>query len=294
MNFKIHDKLIEEAESAQGLLYRMITAYVCGVTATILILTLTMGSVSRLNFYFFINACTISLLTWFIRKSFHIKSEEKYIASFRIALFLLLNSSFASLTGGLEVLDRDTASLIAAVLYAPAMFIIALSFNRFIKYINNNYKAVINLSLTDELTGLPNRRHLNIKLRELDTKNGTVCIIDIDHFKKINDSHGHDFGDKTLKNIGLQLSHFLSKDIFISRSGGEEFAVIIFNNMSAEAVINEIKDSVSCKDGNGEAITLSIGAAVKQMNSSSSHALAAADKALYRAKRSGRDRIVYA
>ncbi|WP_395489133.1 GGDEF domain-containing protein [Cedecea davisae] len=294
MNFKIHDKLIEGAGSARGLLYRMIIAFVCFTMTIIFILAFTIGNPSKVNFYFLINTCTVLILTWIIRKSFNIQSKEKHLAIFRISLFLLLNSSLVSLAGGLGVIDRDSASLVAALLYAPAIFLITLSFNNFVKYINRNYKAAVKLSLTDELTGLPNRRHLNIKLRELEPKSGTLCIIDIDHFKNINDTYGHDFGDKVLKDTGLQLGAFISEDVFIARSGGEEFAVIIFNNTDAEEFINKIKSSISCKDASGEAITLSIGVAVKKNHHSSSHILTAADEALYQAKRNGRDCIIYA
>lgn len=88
---------------------------------------------------------------------------------------------------------------------------IIYSFNKFISYVNHNYKTVISESLTDELTGLPNMRHLNIKLRELENKSGTICIADIDHFKKINDTYGHVAGDKVLRNIGLRMSSFYKR-----------------------------------------------------------------------------------
>lgn len=294
MNFKIHDKLIHEVESPKGLLYRMVIIYACFMTALIIALSLAMGDTSRLNFYFFINSCTVALMTWFIRQSFNIHSKETHLLVFRISLFLLLNSSLASMAGGLNLIERDTSSVIAALLYVPAIIMVIYSFRSFISYVNHNYKSAVNLSLTDELTGLPNRRHLNVKLREIESRAGTVCIADIDHFKKINDTYGHEAGDKVLRNTGLRLSHFVSDNIFISRSGGEEFAIIIFDNVNAEDIIRKIKKSVS-DGGNGSInVTLSIGVAFKQKHDSSSAVIAAADDALYQAKRAGRNCIKYA
>ncbi|KJV49592.1 response regulator [Pantoea sp. BL1] len=293
MNFKIHDKLIHEVESPEGLLYRMIIIYTCFMTAFIAILFLVIGDTTKINFYFFINSCTVTVMVWFIRKSFNILSRDIHLLAFRVSLFFLLNSSLASMAGGLNLIDRDTASVIAALLYVPAMLVIIYSFNKFIDYVNHNYKSAVSLSLTDELTGLPNRRHLNVKLRELESRAGTICIADIDHFKKINDTYGHEAGDKVLRNMGLRLSSFVKDEIFISRSGGEEFAIIIFDNTNAEDVIRNIKTSVSDGCNGSIGVTLSIGVAIKQKEDSSSAAITSADNALYRAKSAGRDCTMY-
>ncbi len=158
-------------------------------------------------------------MVWFIRKSFNFDSKAIHLRVFRISLFLLLNSSLASMAGGLHLIERDVASLIAALLYIPTMLMFIYSFNGFIAYVNLNYKSAINLSLTDELTGLPNRRHLNIKLREIENKDGVICIADIDRFKKINDIYGHEAGDKVLRSLGFVLRNFSNDNVFISRSG---------------------------------------------------------------------------
>lgn len=294
MNFKVHDKLIHEVESPKGLLYRMVTIYACFMATLIIVLSLAMGDTSRLNFYFFINSCTVAAMAWFIRKSFNIHSKAMHLLVFRISLFLLLNSSLASMAGGLSLIERDTASLIAALLYAPAILMVIYSFRIFISFVNDSYKSAVDLSLTDELTGLPNRRHLNVKLREIERGAGTICIADIDHFKKINDTYGHEAGDKVLRNTGLRLSNFVNDRVFISRSGGEEFAIVIFDNINAEDLIQKIKTSVSDVCNGSISVTLSIGVATKQKKDSSSSIITAADNALYQAKRAGRDRIMYA
>lgn len=294
MNFKISNKLVYEAETPKGLLCRSIIIYVFIMTGSVLALSLIFGNADRLNFYFFINSCTVSILTWIIRKSFNIKSEEKHLAVFRIGLFFLLNSSLVSMAGGLALLERDVASLVAAVLYIPAILMIIYSFNRFIMYVNHNYQSVVSLSMTDELTGLPNRRHLNSKLREMEGRVGTICIADIDHFKKINDTYGHEMGDKVLRNMGAILSRLANEGVFISRSGGEEFAIIIFDSLNAGETVRKIKTSVSEVCNSKIKVTLSVGVATKQAAESADSAVTAADEALYRAKRAGRNRIVHA
>lgn len=294
MNFKIHDKLIHEVESPKGLLYRTIIIYTCFMAALIIIFFLAVGDTSKLNFYFFINSCTVILMVWFIRKSFNIFSKDMHLLVFRISLFLLLNSSLASMAGGLNLIERDTASVIAALLYVPAMLMIIYSFNNFISYVNYNYKSAVALSLTDELTGLPNRRHLNVKFREIENRTATICIADIDHFKKINDTFGHEAGDKVLRDLGMKLSNFANDSVFISRSGGEEFTIVIIDNTNAEDIIRKIKTSITGRCNGSISVTLSIGVAVKQKKDSSSAIITAADDALYRAKRAGRDCITYA
>ncbi len=93
MNFKIHDKLVNEAESPKGLLYRVIVIYVFSLVSIIILLAIYFGDTSRLNSYFLINSCTVAILTLFIRKSFNIQSQEQHFSVFRIGLFLMLNSS---------------------------------------------------------------------------------------------------------------------------------------------------------------------------------------------------------
>ncbi len=272
----------------------MIFIYTVVVTGVVLLPGLFLSDCSDVNFYFIVNFFTVAILAWFIRKSFSIQSHEKNLFPFRVGIFLLLNSTIISMAGGLRVLDKDQASLIAAVLYAPAILLIINSFNGFIAFVNGKYKSALELSLTDELTGLPNRRHLNIKLRELEPHSGVICILDIDDFKKINDLYGHETGDKVLKNAGLVLGEIASDEIFISRSGGEEFAVIIKEKSDEKKIIAKIKHSLSLSPENGISTYVSIGVAFKNANQTSSAALAAADSALYDSKRNGKNMITYA
>lgn len=184
--------------------------------------------------------------------------------------------------------------MIAAVLYMPAILLIVFSFNKFIKYVNYSYESVVSMSFTDELTGLPNRRHLNSKLREMEGREGIICIADIDHYKKINDTYGHEMGDNVLRKTGIILRGFTSEEVFISRSGGEEFVIVVFDTLSAEGTIKKIKTSLTDVCNGSIQVTLSIGVASKRSAEPPTSAIKAADEALYRAKRAGRNCIIHA
>jgi diguanylate cyclase (GGDEF)-like protein len=293
MPFRLQSKLIHEVGSTRGLLYRMIISYAFILGSAIVLLAIAKGKTSNVNVYFIINLLTVFLLTWFIRKSFKIYLHKRHFTTFRIGLFLLLNSTLASMAGGLTIIDRDTTSLIAAVLYAPAILLFIYSFNNFINVVNERYKSVVGLSLTDELTGLPNRRHMNMKLKEIENTSCVICIMDIDDFKKINDSYGHDKGDSVLRQVGAILKNFIDDKTFIARSGGEEFSVIITGDGHLNGIIEDIKNSISLISVEGTLVTVSIGVSEKMENQTTSCVLSAADSALYQSKHNGKNKITY-
>lgn len=92
------------------------------------------------------------------------------------------------------------------------------------------------LARTDELTGLPNRRRFLMELKLLARKEGALLLMDLDGFKVVNDSHGHEAGDQLLKQISIRFSRILPPNALLARLGGDEFGVIIFgtNNDSYE------------------------------------------------------------
>lgn len=293
MPFRLHSKLIHEVGSPKGLLYRMIISYAFTLVLVIIAAAKLKTGTLNVNIYFIINFLTVFLLTWFIRKSFNILSQDRHLATFRIGLFLLLNSTLASTAGGLKVIDRDMTSLIAAVLYAPAILLFIHSFNRFIYFVNERYRSAVGLSLTDELTRLPNRRHMNMKLRDTEQIAGMFCIMDIDDFKKINDTYGHEVGDSVLKKTGNILRHFINDKTFIARSGGEEFSIILTGDGQSKESIEEIKHALSAISIDNHPVTFSFGVAVKKEQQTTSSVLSAADCALYDSKRNGKNRITY-
>jgi diguanylate cyclase (GGDEF)-like protein len=160
------------------------------------------------------------------------------------------------------------------------------------------------LSLTDELTRLPNRRHGMAKLEALlgeSTEPGprvSCLMIDADHFKEINDSHGHDAGDAVLVALGKELKAAVRTDDIVCRLGGDEFMVILPATGHAGAMevgrkvltaVNRMR--VTAGDGSWRG-SISVGvAAALQGETGTESLLKRADEALYAAKKAGRNRV---
>jgi len=159
------------------------------------------------------------------------------------------------------------------------------------------------LAMTDALTGLWNRRRLNIDLREectVSLRYGrplAYLMVDIDHFKSYNDSFGHQAGDVALQAVAQSLNDGLRTSDHAYRYGGEEFALVLRETSTEDAMIfaERLRRVVEHRfDGPGEPrpITVSVGVAGVSEDVTSLDALvAAADQALYEAKRAGRNRV---
>lgn len=129
-----------------------------------------------------------------------------------------------------------------------------------------------------------------------------VLMIDLDHFKGFNDTYGHDAGDAVLREIAVSLTKGVRAEDFVCRFGGEEFVVVLptadleASRMRAERLRTKTKDLTILHQGRSMGmITISVGVAVFPLNGKSPKELmAAADAALYEAKRGGRDQVVVA
>lgn len=161
-------------------------------------------------------------------------------------------------------------------------------------------KSLQALSLTDELTSLPNRREFNETLGRLVAARRryghifSVAIIDIDHFKGVNDTLGHLTGDKVLKQLADILLKATRKNDLVARWGGEEFVVILDATDLANARIplERIRQMVETTDfGIKRKVTISIGFASPSDSESAEQLMESADRTLYRAKNSGRNRV---
>jgi len=154
------------------------------------------------------------------------------------------------------------------------------------------------LAMTDELTGVPNRRAVLSRLAPLLQQHCgcAMLIIDIDHFKSINDQHGHPEGDEALKRVAEQLRSEVREPAFIGRLGGEEFVVVIPGATleAAEALAERFREQVmgidTCRWFADRPITVSIGLTLAvAAGETPSSMLQRADAALYEAKRAGRN-----
>ncbi len=160
---------------------------------------------------------------------------------------------------------------------------------------------------TDPLTRLYNRRYGMDRFNQewsfsAHSDTALSCLmLDIDHFKRINDLHGHDVGDLVLTQIAQVIEGGCRKDDVVFRYGGEEFCIVSPNTgladamLLAERIVRAVREGEYGREGVTFPVTLSVGVATRDANEADAMALIArADKALYAAKEGGRDRIMAA
>ena len=161
-------------------------------------------------------------------------------------------------------------------------------------------------NITDALTGLYNRRYLDMALsQEIQRARRyayplSVLLLDVDHFKEINDTYGHQKGDQVLTYIGSRIRSLVRESDSVARYGGDEFAVIAphINLEAAETLADRIRKNLAtgavlppCPTDAGAPITVSIGAAELQGMEEGCELIEWADQALYRAKKRGRNLV---
>jgi two-component system cell cycle response regulator len=159
----------------------------------------------------------------------------------------------------------------------------------------------LELAVTDQLTGLRNRRYVRRHLDSLlRTEEAAVLILDIDKFKSINDSYGHNVGDAALKDVAERLREQLRAADVVARYGGEEFLAVLTGAEAPEAMLvaERLREAVASApviaEGHRVPVTISIGVAVGLPGTPAEKLIGAADAALYRAKRDGRNRAYLA
>ena len=169
-------------------------------------------------------------------------------------------------------------------------------------------EALRNQSIRDPLTGLFNRRYLE-EMMERETRRAVraeaglgVLMLDLDHFKNFNDTHGHDAGDTVLREAAAFFAKSVRSEDIVCRFGGEEFIILLpmadlkATHARAERIRSKIRELKVLHQGRAVGVvTVSVGvAALPQHGTASKVLLDAADAALYRAKHEGRDRVVVA
>lgn len=165
------------------------------------------------------------------------------------------------------------------------------------------------LAARDPLTRLPNRRavmeHLaqetsRAERRDPANQRMCVCMVDVDHFKRINDGYGHQVGDRVLCAVGDTLRGTLRQGDFVGRFGGEEFLLLFpeSNRQGVRAAAERVRDAIEAMEAPDlpahERVTISLGVAIHPAGDSLDATLQRADRALYEAKAGGRNRIVVA
>lgn len=180
-----------------------------------------------------------------------------------------------------------------------------LELSRLQSELEEKNRQLEHLSTTDPLTGLANRRELDLTL-ELEFKRASrfgtplsVIMADLDHFKHINDTHGHQNGDAVLRHVGRLVSSRVRETDVAVRYGGEEFALVVAAPAEGARVLAETwraeveAAQIEREDGGVLEVTISIGIASLDGDvEDPQQLLGAADAALYRAKQAGRNRVV--
>jgi two-component system cell cycle response regulator len=179
---------------------------------------------------------------------------------------------------------------------------------RFQQRLRSTYEVSLSMALTDSLTGLHNRRYLETHLEKLIDKNTrsrkslAVMLLDIDHFKTVNDTYGHNVGDQILQQFASRLKRALRSFDLVARYGGEEFVVILPDvseeraHMVGDRIRRTIADTpFTCDIPEGHLnITTSIGGIIiRSRKHPVDSVLERADKCLYQAKNSGRNCTVF-
>lgn len=190
--------------------------------------------------------------------------------------------------------------LLASMVLLPLLTfsLLSMTSGRVETELRDTRDALRQLADTDSLTGLPNRRYFLERFDEameaaLD-KGAPLgfAMLDLDHFKEINDTHGHLVGDSVLRAVSASMVRAMPPEVIVGRLGGEEFGIVLPAGVmaSARALLEGLQRDIAALRPNGVAVTVSVGLATSPRHVDG--LLAVADACLYEAKRAGRDRLI--
>lgn len=265
---------------------------------------------------FIITLISLAILVILIRRAFtDLKELSKQVLSYdpnKADEFTLLRSKRTDEVG---IIHNAIVSMVGKInLYSKLLDDMNNSLEKKVqdrtKELESANKKLSELSVTDPLTGLSNRRDFEKNLNDIwdisKRKSAYISLIvcDIDNFKDVNDTHGHQAGDIVLKNVADILKSSLKRSTdFVARYGGEEFVIVLFDtgDKGAHELCITIQDKLKSMDHlidetvRIEPITLSFGinSLIPTIENSSDNLFRLADKALYEAKANGRDCIVH-
>ena len=185
-------------------------------------------------------------------------------------------------------------------LYIPIFFMSILLFEILLTQWRNREKQIQIMSQLDPLTGIFNRRYISQSLGKIHQQNGdySLVVLDLDFFKNINDSYGHDVGDRVLRDVAQVLSLNLRGNDLVGRFGGEEFVLLLCDKQQTHAM--EIAErcrekieqlNVEYAENKTIKITASFGVATWKPGLTREVVLRQADEALYLAKKKGRNQV---
>jgi diguanylate cyclase (GGDEF)-like protein len=219
-----------------------------------------------------------------------------FLLPLRYAILANIGLSLIVLWVSWDVLTPDVFTRFAAALIGISFFIYISS-----KEIEKAQILLYQQSITDALTGVNNRTTLPARLGDAiqsfkeDGVKSSLCVLDIDHFKKINDTYGHDIGDQVLVELSRYLLNIISSKDTLFRVGGEEFLILMSNTDADEGsktadAIRAIVEDLTLADNHQ--ITISAGVTEIEANLSWREWMKKSDEKLYHAKRNGRNQMV--
>ncbi|MDN6320549.1 MAG: GGDEF domain-containing protein [Marinobacter sp.] len=220
-----------------------------------------------------------------------------FLANPRLAT-LLNATSIVAMVAQSDVFQSDIQMWTFA---ATAVVVSAAAF-AFAQRTNDQRERLEQLATIDPLTGVQNRRAMNEELGEAAAhaeRTGmsyALVMMDIDHFKKINDTYGHSVGDSVLVDLVTRMQQSTRKSDQLFRYGGEEFVLLLpgVDGAGLSAVMNNLQHIVRKKVKHpGGTISASFGVAILRRSEHAGSWLDRADSALYEAKKTGRDRVVF-
>ncbi|SIQ21402.1 diguanylate cyclase (GGDEF) domain-containing protein [Rhizobium sp. RU35A] len=185
----------------------------------------------------------------------------------------------------------QTFSVLILCQFATSMFVVILVQERV-------ERRLIRLSETDALTRVHNRRWLHDRLPQRAVPGDAFVVIDIDHFKAVNDRHGHAAGDHVLTMVAQTMAGLLSRDALFARMGGEEFGLFLPRHVDVKpgVIAETLRQAVAVLPvvfhEERIPVTISLGLGMASRDTSLTALMAKADEALYAAKRGGRNRVV--
>jgi diguanylate cyclase (GGDEF)-like protein len=218
---------------------------------------------------------------------------ETQVSERIIGFATTLATIFSGATLAYSALKPGTIPSTALV---PAIATIALSIARLVFALREARSASTNFELAriDELTGLANRRTFIAHISALGTNPGTILLLDLDGFKAVNDSLGHEAGDQLLRQISLRFSRVIPSGALLARLGGDEFGVVIpgSSHLGHEVALALTSTTSYPFDVAGEEISVGVSIG-RVINDGDSDLLQRADSAMYEAKRSGGGMVLW-
>jgi diguanylate cyclase (GGDEF)-like protein len=199
-----------------------------------------------------------------------------------------------------------TLALGAAVLISGEVAGLRTALTSRTRELEDTLERLHEIAMRDDLTGLYNRRQLmeylgrQKALADRATLRFTLCYVDLDHFKRVNDKFGHTRGDEVLKEFAEIAMKVVREEDFVARIGGEEFVMVLINASpkDAEMVANRLRQQTQAMTIDASdlsfSVTASVGIAMYANGEEIEHLLDQADAAMYQAKNQGRNRVIVA